>query len=292
MPVSISPEASYHLCLDFSIAPPDHGQLKLGTVLKNLKLDGLIAPVNDHSHIPVPDSELRPSNGPDIKRGLHFSMNDLKKSEFSIWAKVFGAEGLGGMLGWLSKWSADEDLAIDALKTRYFNPSDEYMAKVLGSVEVKARLDVTKKKLPLYMITGIKWVEGVALSKKRSRENNVTGEGGVTDPHTGTSGGGKALYSSEGQTSASFEDSTDFVLGYRVREISWNWRGVMRLNDTVGGAVLDDGSKSAIPEVLQGIEYSDDFIGEENVEEAISTGKVVVVDGEGGTLGASVWVLP
>jgi hypothetical protein len=289
MPVSVNPTASYHLCLDFSTAPPDNGPLKLGSILKNLDIDGL-APINENSHIKVEEEVCWPRNGPDVKKGLKFSMDDLKTTDFGIWAKVFGAEGLGGKLGWLSKWSADEELTIKALNTRYFNPTDEYMTKVLESAEVAARLKVTKKKLPLYMITGLKWVEGASLSKKKATSTSVTLEGGATDPHSGTSAGGKASYTSEETASASFQESTDFVLGYRLRKISWK-RGSMQISDKVAGRVLDGGSKTATSEVLDGINYVDEFAEEKNMDEAIAAGRVLVIK-ENGSIGASVWVLP
>ena len=94
------------------------------------------------------------------------------------------------------------------------------MTKVLESAEIAARLNVTKKKLPLYMITCLKWVEGASLSKKKAKSTSVTGEGGATDPHSRTSATGRASYTSEETTSASFKESTDFVLGYRLRKIS------------------------------------------------------------------------
>ncbi|RDW84230.1 hypothetical protein BP6252_01820 [Coleophoma cylindrospora] len=289
MPVSVNPTASYHLCLDFSTAPPDNGPLKLGSILKNLDIDGL-APVNENSHIKVEEEVCWPRNGPDMKKGLKFSMNDLKTADFGIWAKVFGAEGLGGKISWLSNWSSDEELTIEALNTRYFNPTTEYMTKVLESAEVVARLNVTKKKLPLYMITGLKWVEGASLSKKKAKSASVTGEVGATGPHSGTSAGGKVSYTSEETASASFEESTDFVLGYRLRMISWK-RGLMKISDKVAGRVLDIASKTATSEVLDGIDYVDDFTGQEDMDEAIAAGKILVVD-EDGSIGTSVWVLP
>jgi hypothetical protein len=290
MPVSINPKASYHLCPDFSTGTLESSPLQLGSILKNLDVDGL-APVNERSLIPVPEEERWPRNGPDVKRGLKFSMSDLKSAEFSVWAKVFGANGLGGKLGWLSKWTEDEDLTIDALKTRYFNPDDKYMAKVLASRELAARLKVTKKKLPIYMITGLKWVEGASLTKKAGRTHGLIAEGGGVDPNTGIAGGGTGNLRDEETAEASFKESSDFTLGYRVRKISWNVWGKQQIDDKVAGAVLEDGHEK--PTVLAGVDYVDDYIGEnaENIDDAVASGKAIVdADGENEEL--FVWILP
>jgi hypothetical protein len=182
-------------------------------------------------------------------------------------------------------------LTIDALKTRYFNPDNEYMAIVLASREVAARLKVTKKKLPIYMITGLKWVEWAFLTKRAGRTHGLTAEGGGVDPNTGIAGGGTGNLRDEETAEASFKESSDFILGYRVRKMSWNVWGKQQIDDKVAGAVLEDGYEK--PAVLAGVDYVDDYIGEnaENIDDAVASGKAIVdADGENGEL--FVWILP
>jgi hypothetical protein len=91
--MSVNPTPSYHLCQDFSIPPPPNGALDLGSILKNLDVDGL-APINEDARIEVPETVKWPRNGPDIKTGFSCSMSQLTAKEFGIWAKIFGVNGL------------------------------------------------------------------------------------------------------------------------------------------------------------------------------------------------------
>lgn len=118
------------------------------------------------------------------------------------------------------------------------------MAETLASPNVYAFIQVTKKKAPLYMITGIKVAAGASLSKNKGKVTSVTGEGGATEHHSMTQAGGRASFTSEDKAAASFESSTEFILGYRVRKIFWN-DGVMQASDKVGGSTLEDDDKGA-----------------------------------------------
>ncbi|KFZ19829.1 hypothetical protein V501_00446 [Pseudogymnoascus sp. VKM F-4519 (FW-2642)] len=233
----INPKASYHLCPDFSIAPPPNGPLNLGSILKSLDVDDL-APLSEDSRIEVSAERIFPRHGPDIKNGFSCTLSPLGSSEFGIWAKISASI----IFSWLRKRNAGETLTIKELKTTYFNPTDEYMAETLASPNVYAFIQVTKKKAPLYMITGIKAAAGASLSKNKGKVTSVTGEGGATEPHSMTQAGGKASFTSEDKAAASFESSTEFILGYRVRKIFWN---EMQASDKVGGSTLEDDDKGA-----------------------------------------------
>ncbi|UKZ58045.1 hypothetical protein TrVGV298_011907 [Trichoderma virens] len=284
--MSINPIPSYHLCPDFSIAPPPDGPLHLGSILKSLDIDGL-APLNENSRIEVPAHMVLPRQGPDIKTGFSCTLNQIRSTEFGIWAKIFGLDGLGGKLGWLRNRDAGETLAIKQLKTVYFNPTDEYMAQALATPNVKAFIDNTRKKVPLYMITGIKVAAGASLSKTKGKTTSTIAKGGVTEPHSQTQIGGQASFTSVDNVGASFEGSTDFVLGYRVRKIFWKHR--MRQTSGVAGATLeDDEERSPDGDILTDVEFVNDF----TVESDATPSKVF--EDERGRAGVepSVWVMP
>jgi hypothetical protein len=286
--MSTNPKPSYHLCPDFSIAPPPDGPLNLGSILRSLDVDGL-APVNEHSRMEVPADAIWPRNGPDIKVGFSCSISQLRSTEFGLWAKIFGMDGLGGKLSWLRKRKEDEMLTIKELKTRYFNPTDEYMAQTLASPNVEAFIQVTQKKMPLYMITGMKAAIGATLSKSKDKTTSASVEGGVTEPHSMTHVGGKVSYTSEDKAAASFEGSTNFVLGYRLRKIFWK-NGVMQISDKVAGSTLEDDTPGASKAgVLAGVETIDNF-----KFEADATDSEKVFEDEEGLAGIepSIWVLP
>jgi hypothetical protein len=165
------------------------------------------------------------------------------------------------------------------------------MADVLASPSVAAYIKVIRKKKPIYMITGIKWVEGVSLSKSTEKSTSVSGEGSGTDPHSMTQVGGKVGFTSEDKSTASFKESTDFIVGFRVRMIFWKRGGAMETLDKMTGSVLDGADETEIPAVLVGVQSVDDFLADDIG--AADTREKVYVEEEGNKgIEVSVWVFP
>jgi len=285
--MSINPKPSYHLCPDFSIAAPPNGPLDLGSVLPSLDVDGLL-PLNEDLRIPVPADRILPRGGPDVKRGFSSTMSRLRSAEAGIWAKIFGMDNLGGELGWLHKRNEDKTLTIKELRTTYFNPTNEYMAQTLALRNVDAFVQATRKKAPLYMITGIKVAVGAMLSETKGKTDEVTAKGGAVEPNSMTDVGGKIGFTNEDKAAVGFEDSTDFVLGYRLRKIYWK-NGVMKTSDKVAGSTLEEGRAQPTASVLADVEVVDDFTTE---DELTATGRVFVHEEGLGGIEPSVWVLP
>lgn len=271
-----SPKPSYHLCPDFSISPPPDGHLTLGSILKNLDVDGVAHPLSLNSAIVIPDTEIYPRDGPDSKTGFTRSLGELRAVEGGVWAKIFGLDGLGGNLGFLRKRRDDETLTVENLLTQYFSPTEEYMYKSLQIPNVALFVNVTRMKLPVYMVTGLKVAVGAKLSKARAKITKMDGKMGVTDPQTGTSGGGGGGYTSEDADAVGFDGSKPFVLGFRVRKIWWE-DGIRRTSDKVSGTTLADDEGQDTANAAITVQFVDDF----SVESAdAATAREVFTDGE------------
>ncbi|KAL6403024.1 major facilitator superfamily mfs-1 [Ilyonectria robusta] len=78
MTASFSLQPSFHLCPDFSIAPPPNGQLELGSVLRGLDFDSVFTPLDIGGTIKVPDSQLKPLDKPSEKAGFSRSLKELR----------------------------------------------------------------------------------------------------------------------------------------------------------------------------------------------------------------------
>jgi hypothetical protein len=258
--------------------------------LKNLDVDGVAHPLNLGSTIDIPSAEIYPRDAPDSKSGFTRSLLELRSVEGSIWAKIFGWDGLGGKLGFLSKRADDETLTVEDLQTRYFSPTEAYMKNSLELPNVAVFVNVTRMKVPVYMVTGIKVAVGAKLSKAKTKTTQVYGEGGLTDYHSGTSAGGRAGYTSEDTTAGGFDGSKPFVLGFRVRKIWWK-DGVRKTSDKVVGSTLGDGNCRERPNVVTGLDFMDDFTVDDTVATAGNLSMVVNEDGWAG-IEPSVWVLP
>ncbi|KAM5344485.1 hypothetical protein ACJ41O_013021 [Fusarium nematophilum] len=288
MASSTSPKPSYHLCPDFSIAPPPDGHLTLGSILKNLDVDGVAHPLNLKDAIGVPDEDIFPRRTPDSKTGFTRTLKELRAVEASIWAKIFSVQGLGGSLSFLRKRADDETLTVEDMQTRYFSPDEEYMKKSLELPNVAGFVDVTSKKVPVYMVTGLKVAVGAKLSKVSAKTTKIDGQMGVTDPQGVASGGGSGGYTSEDAAAVGFDGSTPFVLGIRVRKIWWE-RGIRKTSDKVAGAALDDGRGRGMVSTAAGAQFVDDF----RVDDAESAAAEKVFTNEDGDLGIepSDWVV-
>lgn len=284
---SFSPQPSFHLCPDFSISPPPNGHLQLGSVLYSLSLDGVLTPLDAGATVPVPDDQLRPLDKPQEKTGFSRSLRELRSLEGNIWAKIFGWDGLGAAFSFLRRREGDETLTVEKVLVRYFIPQPEYMRQALEVDGVSFYVNSTRRKRPVYMITGLMHVEGAKLSKVQSGKAHVKGQVAATDPNSGTTGGTGGAYESENRLSTSFDGSTPFILGIRVRKIWWSKDGVRHEETDVVGATLGDDQKKV--GVLDGLEYADDevdtsngqiFVVNDNLEGDSITWVSVTEDGE------------
>ncbi|KAL8294678.1 hypothetical protein RB600_000561 [Gaeumannomyces tritici] len=238
MATTFSPKPSFHLCPDFSIDPPPGGHLRLGSVLQNLQLDGMLSPLDGGEAPPVPDSLVFPKDkSASEKEGFTCSLNHLRHVKGGIWAKVFGWAGLGPSFSALRDRKNDETITVQKLHRSNF-------------------------KRPVWMITGLMWAEGASLSKVRAAKTQLKSE-------IATSGtaGLQLSYGSEDGLASRFDGSTPFVLGIRARKIWWDKRGVRQDKLDVVGATLGEDVEAGEGR-LKGLKYRDDeALGYETVVE-------------------------
>ncbi|KAH6953872.1 hypothetical protein BKA56DRAFT_708078 [Ilyonectria sp. MPI-CAGE-AT-0026] len=255
--MSVNPKPSYHLCPDFSISPPPNGQLTLGSVLKNLNVDGVSHPLNLNAVIDIPDNEIFPRDGPHSITGFSRTLKYLRSVQGSIWAWIFGPSGPGGQLSWLRSQSDDETLTVDTILTRYFSPTEEYMKKTLEAAGVVMFTRLTHMKKPIYLVTGIKVAVGAKLSQAHTSNTEASGKVVATDPNTGASGGASGSYTSSRSSAMGFDGSKPFVLGIRVRKIWWLKDGTRSTSDDVAGTVLGDSDTDEDEDIFTCAKFDD-----------------------------------
>jgi hypothetical protein len=138
------------------------------------------------------------------------------------------------------------------------------------------------------MVTGIKVAVGAKLTKAKTKTTQVHGEVAGTDPHSGTSAGGRASYTSEDSAAVGFDGSKPFILGFRVRKIWWK-EGIRQTSDKVVGSTLEEGKSRERPSIVTNLDFIDDF----TAAAAGDTAGNMFVDEEGGDgIEPSIWVLP
>ncbi|KAJ4024684.1 hypothetical protein NW752_003238 [Fusarium irregulare] len=278
---SFSSQPAFHLCPDFHIPPPPDGHLELGSMLRGLDFNGVYSPLDGGDTVEIPDEQLKPISA---KTGFSRTLKELRGIEGSIWAKTFGSDGLGAMFSFLRKRENDETLTVDKLLVQYFIPTSEYMKKALEIDNVALHINTSKRKKPVYLVTGLMWVEGAKLSKVRSSQRKLGGQAAATDPHSGPTGGGSGTYEGEESFSSSFDGSTPFILGIRVRKVWWERDGVRQEEEDIVGATLGD-RKDSSESILDGLKYVDD-------EVAGATGQSTVDERKLGKGDPVTWILP
>lgn len=252
--------------------------------MRGLDFDSIFSPLNIGDAIEVSTSSLRPLDKPSEKTGFSRSLGDLRGLEGNIWAKIFSKHGPGAKFSFLRNRENDETLTVEKLFVRYFIPTPEYMKEALEVDAVSFYIEATKRKKPLYLITGLMWTEGVKLSKVRSKKTRVTGEGAGIDPTSTTTGGAKAAIENEDNLSSSFDGSTPIILGIRVRKIWWSKDGVAQGAEHIVGATLGDSKKKEM-NVLDGLVFVDD-------EFDNARGQTVVDESLMGEKDPVTWILP
>jgi len=174
---------------------------------------------------------------------------------------------------------------VEKLLVQYFIPTPEYVKQALEVDGVAFYIRNTKLKEPVYLVTGLMWTEGAKLSKIKSKKNKVSGQAAATDPHSGTTGGVRGAYESEESVSSSFDGSTPFILGIRVRKIWWDKEGTRRDAHDVIGATLGD-EKGNMMDVLEGLKSADDG------EVDGTTGQTIADETQLGEEDSVTWVWP
>lgn len=277
---SFSSQPAYHLCPDFNIPPPPDGHLELGSVLRGLDFNSVYSPLDAGDVVEIPDAELKPISE---KTGFSRTLKELRGVEGSIWAKIFGSDGLGAIFSFLRKRENDETLTVKKLFAQYFIPTPEYMKKALEIDNVALHINATKRKKPVYLVTGLMWTEGAKLSKVQSLGSKASGQAGATDPHSGTTSGASGTCEGEESFSSSFDGATPFILGIRVRKIWWGRDGVRLEEEDIVGATLGD-SKEMNEGVLDGLRYADD-------EVANAAGQNIIDESQLGEVDPVTWIL-
>lgn len=194
--------------------------LNLGSILKGLDEQNVRHPLDDTKTIEVPDSQLRPIDKPLEMKGFSRSLSELIGWNGKInWGAVVGSAV--GIESPLLQYPEDEKIIVTVKKlhARYFLVTPDYINKALKIDGVASYIEKTERKKPVYMITGLLWTEGAGVQH---------------------------IY-------YTYEDSTPFILGIRVRKIWWDGHGVRCEAEDEFGATFDNCSVKD-EENLKGVE--------------------------------------
>jgi hypothetical protein len=129
---------------------------------------------------------------------------------------------------------------VDKLETAVFDPDLEYVHRTVKAASVNSYLEASKFKLPVFMVTGSKIARGVAFGNSAVRAVSAGLRGSAPVGGSGVSLEGHVESAQERYEGTSFEESTDFVLAFRVRKVRYK-KGKVRQEFYTKGASMQDG---------------------------------------------------
>ena len=153
------------------------------------------------------------------------TVEDARDGRLSVWTRFVNVLGLGGSFGANFDVKTFTQYKFRDLETIYFNPSPSYVEDTVKSPAVLACLERCSYKLPLYMITGLKTVQGAGAVVTERQTQEYGGHVGIGmsapfgSPHIVDTGEMSGHQVSGQETT--FGGSSDFVFAYRLSRISF-----------------------------------------------------------------------
>ncbi|KAH6714762.1 hypothetical protein BKA61DRAFT_605795 [Leptodontidium sp. MPI-SDFR-AT-0119] len=211
------PIPKYHIAPNFSIPPVEAGgTLELGSIIGSIA-SADEEPLNLDCHVRIPPAKLFCSH----QQAFTAMQSRLTSGDYGVWAKLVGLNGVGGELSWAPERSAEDVYHFRSIDTIYFNPSQEYMKESMGQPDVKDHV-VGSDFEPVFMVTGLKMARGPSVKMSKGRKAKVKVEVGLQQPGgVPLEVGPKFNSEKEVRQEMGFEDSTDFIIGIRVKKLMY-----------------------------------------------------------------------
>jgi hypothetical protein len=147
-------------------------------------------------------------------------------------------------------------IEAEKLLTQEINPLSTYVEKYFNHAEVKSHLERTGFR-DLYMVVGIMAASTATVSSDIGRKRLFEGKVGANFAPAGAPVAleASASHKSETRAQVSFGKS-DFILGYRLRKITYMKTGrLKKMEDVKRGTVLDDDAELQSPEMIYDVNF-------------------------------------
>ncbi|OAQ58350.1 major facilitator superfamily MFS-1 [Purpureocillium lilacinum] len=273
---------TYILAPDYSTAPPPDGPVQLGDLLTDLSE---LVPLNDKDRVPVP-----PAFPPDYKYDFKATRSTLLSGNLGVWAQTAAIFGIGVGAGWAYEAADTDVISFQVVETRCFNPTADYVRLVMAAGPVRSYMASAGGSAAVYMITGLKIGHGAAVETSYSREKGIKLKLGFTHPGVPVEGGPEGGVRSKRVEGMSFEGSTDFVIAFRVRKITYK-KGVLHAMVHNKGATLLDGTEGEAKRKEPELEFEEEA-GLEDAQLDSEMDLKAVEGDENDDKDESLWIVP
>jgi hypothetical protein len=173
--------------------------------------------LNEGNRVEIPASSIQHS----IKTDWRTTREKLRGGKIGIWASFLQMLGLGGDIGTNYTNTNLDQFKFDFMESHYFRPDDAYLEKSLQNAEVKGYIEGTRHRKAIYMITGLRVVQGASGTVATKKGHGVTVRLGVDGSPVGVpmAVGPEMTVSSTISENTSFKGSSDYVYAYRLLQI-------------------------------------------------------------------------
>jgi hypothetical protein len=231
----VNPTRTWHLCPTFDLEPPPAEILKLGDIIISKAYEDIRIPLNRVNR-PFVSGIQEPE-----PRTTSHTVKQGSSGNVGFFARIAQLVGLGSEAS--MSWSNTREIQYKFEKEHdmFFEPSIETIQDaVTASMAVQTHLNETSFRKPLYMVTGIKWVEGISMKALhgRTQEGNVKLEADATSagmPLGMGMQGGRSKSVNEEHTA---EGGPPFIFAVRLKKLTWDRMGNVRARDHLDSAFL------------------------------------------------------
>ncbi|KAG4438023.1 hypothetical protein IFR05_006482 [Cadophora sp. M221] len=172
-----------------------------------------------------------------------------KSLSMGLFATFIYVVTLGGEVSYSSTSASEVRYSCESMETKRFTPSPTYIAKAANDEAVKAHLRIGGMGAKVFMITGVKTVQGATITttEETGQESNV--QIGVDIPAAQITVGPKVTY--KPTTSQTHEQTVagPIVFAFEVEKLRVNRKGQVTRNEFVDGAML--GQREDIEYVIE-----------------------------------------
>ena len=192
-------------------------------------------PLNASSRIPVPDDLIqRP-----YQKGWKEENDKQRAVTVGLYTKFLSFLGPSADVKYGIERGDKSSLEVGRLQTEYFEPNLSYITQSLSTSPVLEFINKTDFKKRLYMIIGTKVAYGAKAGSSKTRGHDVDVSVSISGLPASVpiEGGPETSISTKRTTDVSFEESSPFVLAFRLREIRYSKRkNMLVVKDPTKGA--------------------------------------------------------
>ncbi|KAI9928628.1 hypothetical protein MW887_001843 [Aspergillus wentii] len=188
------------------------------------------------------------------KSNLSQTIEHSRTRKIGLFAKFLQICGLGAEAS-ISREHADiSSYSFEKMDTAWISPSQDLIEQLASHRDVNSFLKQTNYKEPVYIITGIKTVEGARVRTLHRKDRGKTAMFGLDGSATGLpiSAGPQVDISRGDVEEAQFEHSSPFVFAYRVVEVRVDGKKGVRGREYAKGALFGVGDRKETMGVATG----------------------------------------